>query len=107
MLLASLGLRPVGLRVVSCPTCGRCQTDELFSIAADMEEKLCDIKADLTVAVMGCAVNGPGEAREADVAAVCGERYGYIYICGRKIRSVPMPELGAALLEEVEKLLSA
>jgi len=105
VLLASLGLRPGGLRVVSCPTCGRCQTGELFAIAAVIEEKLADIKADLTVAVMGCAVNGPGEAREADVAAVCGDKNGYIYVGGRKTRSVTMSDLSSALLEEVEKLI--
>ncbi len=107
VLLTSLGLRSGGLRVVSCPTCGRCQTTELFAIASHIEEKLADIRADMTVAVMGCAVNGPGEAREADVAAVCSDRYGYIYVEGRKTRSVPMAELSDALLEEVEKLTSS
>ncbi len=104
-LLSSLGLRKAGVRVVSCPTCGRCQVSNMFEIAERVEARLAGISADLTVAVMGCAVNGPGEARDADIAAVCGKNSGLIYVLGKKVKTVPQDEIEDALLEKVQELI--
>jgi (E)-4-hydroxy-3-methylbut-2-enyl-diphosphate synthase len=105
-ILGSLELRRRGPNIVACPTCGRCETD-LTSIAANIEKNLAHIPQSLTVAVMGCMVNGPGEAKEADVGVACGRGVGILFKNGRLIRRVPGNRLGAELLKEVEKLVSA
>jgi len=102
-ILRNLGIRPGGIDVISCPTCGRCEVD-LRSIASRIEKGLSRLRGKLTVAVMGCMVNGPGEAREADLGLACGRGSGVVFRNGRIIRKVPENGLVEALLEEVEKL---
>lgn len=101
LILRTLGLRKGGIEVVSCPTCGRTQID-LISLANQVEKLVEDYPLDIKVAVMGCAVNGPGEAKEADlgVAGGCGE--GLLIKKGEIIRKVPEAQLLAALREELE-----
>lgn len=102
-ILKSLGLRQRGVNFVSCPTCGRCQIN-LIKVAEDVERRLQGIDKKITVAVMGCAVNGPGEAREADVGVAGGRGEGLIFRHGEVVRKVPEDRLADALLEEIEKL---
>ncbi len=102
-LLKALGLRSGGVRFVSCPTCGRTAID-LIKIAGEVEQRLKNCKKDITVAVMGCAVNGPGEAREADLGLAGGKGEGLIFKKGQILRKVPEEHLVDALVEEVEKL---
>ena len=101
-LLKILGLRG-GVRIVSCPTCGRTKID-LISIASEVEKRLAGCRKDITVAVMGCAVNGPGEAREADVGIAGGDGCGLIFKKGQIVRRVPESELIDSLMEEIENL---
>ena len=102
-ILKSLGLRQRGVNFVSCPTCGRCQI-ELISVAETVEKRLQGVDKKITVAVMGCAVNGPGEAREADVGVAGGKGEGLIFRHGEIVRKVAEDQLADALLEEIEKL---
>ena len=102
-ILKSLGLRKGGLEFVSCPTCGRTQID-LIGIANAVEKKLETINKDIKVAVMGCVVNGPGEAREADIGIAGGKGEGLIFKKGEIIRKVKEAELIDALMEEIDKL---
>lgn len=102
-ILKSLGLRQRGVNFVSCPTCGRCQIN-LIQVAEDVERRLQGIDKRITVAVMGCAVNGPGEAREADVGIAGGKGEGLIFRHGEIIRKVPEDQLSDALIEEINKL---
>lgn len=102
-ILKSLGLRQRGVNFVSCPTCGRCQIN-LIKLAEDVERRLQGVDKRITVAVMGCAVNGPGEAREADVGIAGGKGEGLIFRHGEIIRKVPEDQLADALLEEINKL---
>ena len=92
-----------GVKFVSCPTCGRTRID-LIGLAHQVEEALRGCQKDITVAVMGCAVNGPGEAREADLGVAGGEGEGLLFKKGKILRKVPEDQLLPALLEEVEKL---
>lgn len=101
-ILKALRLRG-GVRVVSCPTCGRTRID-LIPIAEEVERRLAGCRKDLTVAVMGCAVNGPGEAREADVGLAGGDGCGLIFRKGRIVRRVPEDRLVESLMEEIDKL---
>lgn len=102
-ILKSLGLRQRGVNFVSCPTCGRCQIN-LVEVAETVERRLQGIDKRITVAVMGCAVNGPGEAREADVGIAGGKGEGLLFRNGEVIRKVPEDQLAEALLEEINKL---
>lgn len=102
-ILKSLGLRQRGVNFVSCPTCGRCQIN-LIKVAEDVERRLQGVNKQITVAVMGCAVNGPGEAREADVGIAGGKGEGLVFRHGEVIRKVPEDQLADALLEEINKL---
>lgn len=102
-ILKSLGLRQRGVNFVSCPTCGRCQIN-LIKVAEDVERRLQNVDKQITVAVMGCAVNGPGEAREADVGVAGGKGEGLIFRKGEIVRKVSEAELADALLEEIERL---
>ncbi len=102
-ILKSLGLRQRGVNFVSCPTCGRCQIN-LIKVAEDVERRLQNIDKRITVAVMGCAVNGPGEAREADVGIAGGKGEGLLFRNGEIIRKVPENQLADALIEEINKL---
>jgi len=101
-LLKALSLRG-GIRIVSCPTCGRTKID-LISIANEVEKRLAGSKKDLTVALMGCAVNGPGEAREADIGLAGGDGVGLIFKKGKIVRRVPEDQLVEVLLEEIERM---
>ncbi|MBE6051175.1 MAG: flavodoxin-dependent (E)-4-hydroxy-3-methylbut-2-enyl-diphosphate synthase [Clostridium sp.] len=102
-ILRSLGLRKGGLEFVSCPTCGRTQID-LIGIANAVEKKLETINKDIKVAVMGCVVNGPGEAREADIGIAGGKGEGIIFKKGKIIKKVKEEELIAELMKEIEAL---
>ncbi len=102
-ILKSLGLRQRGVNFVSCPTCGRCQIN-LVKVAEDVERRLQGVDKRITVAVMGCAVNGPGEAREADVGIAGGKGEGLVFRHGEIVRKVPEDMLAEALLEEIQKL---
>ncbi len=101
-ILRSLGLRARGIDLVSCPTCGRCEVD-LMKIAAAVERKLAGFEEPLTVAVMGCMVNGPGEAREADFGVACGRGTGALFRKGRVVRKVREAGIVEALTEEIMK----
>lgn len=105
-ILRALGLRRKGIELVSCPTCGRCQIN-LFHIARAVEQRLPVTAKPLTVAVMGCTVNGPGEAQVADVGIAGGKKCGLLYRKGKLLRKVPEEELVDALIAEVEALLQS
>jgi (E)-4-hydroxy-3-methylbut-2-enyl-diphosphate synthase len=104
-MLKALELRSRGPVVIACPTCGRLEVD-LFRIAREIEQATAHIKIPLTLAVMGCAVNGPGEAREADLGVAAGRGNGMIYRQGKAIRRVKEEEIVPALLEEVERFVA-
>lgn len=103
-ILKALGLRQRGVNFVSCPTCGRCQIN-LIQVAEEVEKRLAGIDKPLTVAVMGCVVNGPGEAREADVGIAGGRGEGLLFRNGEVVRKVPESQMADALLAEVEKIV--
>lgn len=100
LILKTLGLRKGGVEVVSCPTCGRTQID-LIKLATEVEEMVADFDLDIKVAVMGCAVNGPGEAREADIGIAGGHGEGLLIKKGEIIRKVPESDLLGVLREEL------
>jgi len=102
-LLESLGLRPRTLEIISCPTCGRCQVD-VFSLADQVTEGLKDVRVPLRVAVMGCIVNGPGEAREADLGVAAGNGKGQIFVHGQVVDTVPEAEIVPALLAQAARV---
>ena len=102
-ILKDLGLRKFGIEFVSCPTCGRTSID-LIGLANKVEERCRNINKDIKVAVMGCSVIGPGEAREADIGIAGGNGYGLIFKKGEIIKKLPENELLDALMEEIEKL---
>lgn len=100
LILRTLGLRKGGIEVVSCPTCGRTKID-LIRLANQVEQMVADIPLDIKVAVMGCAVNGPGEAKEADIGIAGGIGEGLLIKKGEIIRKVPEEQLLSALKEEL------
>lgn len=100
LILKTLGLRKGGVELVSCPTCGRTQID-LIGLAGQVENMIQDINLDVKVAVMGCAVNGPGEAKEADIGIAGGKGEGLIIKKGQIIRKVPEDQLLSSLREEL------
>ena len=92
-----------GVELIACPTCGRIQVD-LFTLVKEVEEKLStDIELPIKVAVMGCIVNGPGEAEGADVAVFAGDRRGIIYVQGQRVANVPEEEILERLLKECKE----
>ena len=101
LILRTLGLRRGGVEVVSCPTCGRTRID-LINLANQVEEMVADIPLDIKVAVMGCAVNGPGEAKEADIGIAGGIGEGLLFRHGEIVRKVPEAQLLEALREELK-----
>ncbi len=103
-ILKSLKLRERGPVFISCPTCGRCQID-LIGTAEEVEQRLGDLPLPLTIAVMGCVVNGPGEAREADLGIAGGKGQGLLFRQGEIVRKVPQAELADALVEEAWRLV--
>ncbi|MCX5647841.1 MAG: flavodoxin-dependent (E)-4-hydroxy-3-methylbut-2-enyl-diphosphate synthase [Planctomycetota bacterium] len=103
-ILAELGLRPrLGIRILSCPTCGRCEVD-LIGLVEALKARTRDVLEPLTVAVMGCVVNGPGEAVEADVGVAAGKGHGMLFREGKALRKVPEKDLLDALLDEIRTL---
>ena len=103
-ILRAVGLRSRGPEIVSCPTCGRTGID-LISIAKQVEQRTRDITADIKIAVMGCVVNGPGEAREADIGIAGAKGEGIIFKKGEVIRRVPEEKLVDELMDEVGVML--
>lgn len=102
-ILESLDLRRESIQIVACPGCGRLQVD-LIRLAEEVEERTRSIRKPLTVAVMGCAVNGPGEAREADIGIAGGKGEGLLYVRGEMARKVPESQIVDALLELIEEV---
>ena len=102
-ILKAVGRAEDGINVVSCPTCGRTRID-LIAIAKEVEQRCLNIRGKkLKVAVMGCAVNGPGEAREADLGIAGGEGEGLVFRKGEILKKVPQEQLVDALMEEIER----
>ena len=102
-LLAALDLRRRGPEIISCPTCGRCQVN-LIELAGQVESRLRAVEAPVKVAVMGCVVNGPGEARDADIGVACGAGSGAVFVKGEVVRKVAEADIVDALMEEIGKL---
>ena len=100
-ILKAMGLNNEGIKFISCPTCGRTRID-LIGLAKQAEERLKDCKKNITVAIMGCAVNGPGEAREADIGIAGGHGTGLIFKKGEIIKKVPEEALLDELIKEIE-----
>ncbi|GAA3688505.1 flavodoxin-dependent (E)-4-hydroxy-3-methylbut-2-enyl-diphosphate synthase [Lentzea roselyniae] len=105
-ILASLGLRPRKLEIVSCPSCGRAQVD-VYTLAAKVEAAFDGFPHPLRVAVMGCVVNGPGEAREADLGVSCGNGKGQIFVKGEVIKTVPEHQIVETLVDEALRIARA
>jgi (E)-4-hydroxy-3-methylbut-2-enyl-diphosphate synthase len=104
-ILESLNLRPRGLEIVSCPSCGRAQVD-VYTLANEVTAGLDGLDVPLRVAVMGCVVNGPGEAREADLGVASGNGKGQIFVRGEVIKTVPEALIVETLIEEAMRLAS-
>jgi (E)-4-hydroxy-3-methylbut-2-enyl-diphosphate synthase len=102
-ILQFLKLRPYGPNIISCPTCGRTKID-LISIAIEVENRLATSKKDVTVAIMGCVVNGPGEAREADIGIAGGNGEAVLFKKGQIVRKVREDDIIDVLMEEIEKI---
>ncbi|MGB4705981.1 MAG: flavodoxin-dependent (E)-4-hydroxy-3-methylbut-2-enyl-diphosphate synthase [Aquiluna sp.] len=102
-ILESLNLRPRKLEIVSCPSCGRAQVD-VYTLANDVTEGLSHLTVPIRVAVMGCVVNGPGEAREADLGVASGNGKGQIFVKGEIIKTVPEAEIVQTLIEEANRI---
>lgn len=102
-ILKAAGLRRDGVNIISCPTCGRTRID-LIGLVNRVDEALKDCKKPITVAVMGCVVNGPGEAREADIGIAGGDGCGLIFEKGQAVEKLPYDELLPALLKRIEEL---
>lgn len=104
LILSSLGIRAYGPNIISCPICGRCEVD-LLNIANKIEAKLSPLKTNITVAVMGCMVNGPGEAREADIGVACGRGAGVVFKKGKLVRRLKEDEIVPEFIAEVYSLV--
>jgi len=105
-LLESLGLRErKGLDLIACPSCGRSEVD-VIKIANEAQDALNALDVPLQVAVMGCVVNGPGEARHADLGIAAGRKRGHLFIQGQIIKVVPEDEMVDALVEEAKKIMA-
>ena len=102
-ILKAAGLRRTGVNIIACPTCGRTRIN-LIRLANEVELALADCEKPITVAVMGCVVNGPGEAREADVGVAGGDGCGILFVKGKQLKKLPYDELLPALLEYIEQL---
>jgi (E)-4-hydroxy-3-methylbut-2-enyl-diphosphate synthase len=105
-ILESLNLRPRKLEIVSCPSCGRAQVD-VYKLANDVTAGLEKMTVPLRVAVMGCVVNGPGEAREADLGVASGNGKGQIFVKGEVIKTVPEEDIVATLIEEANRMAAS
>ena len=102
-ILKAAGLRKEGVNIISCPTCGRTRID-LIGLVNKVDEALKDCQKPITVAVMGCVVNGPGEAREADIGIAGGDGWGMIFEKGQQVEKLPYDELLPALLHRIDNL---
>ena len=102
-ILKAAGLRQEGVNIISCPTCGRTRID-LIGLVNQVDQALKNCQKPITVAVMGCVVNGPGEAREADIGIAGGDGWGMIFEKGEQVEKLPYEELLPALLRRIEKL---
>ncbi len=102
-ILKAAGLRKEGVNIISCPTCGRTRID-LIGLVNKVDEALKDCEKPITVAVMGCVVNGPGEAREADIGIAGGDGWGMIFEKGEQVEKLPYDELLPALLKRIDNL---
>jgi (E)-4-hydroxy-3-methylbut-2-enyl-diphosphate synthase len=102
-ILSSLGIRKRGADVISCPICGRCEVN-LPTIADEVEKRLLSIRVPLTVAVMGCMVNGPGEAKEADIGIACGKGVGILFKQGQLVRRIKEADIIDEFVAEVQDL---
>ena len=102
-ILKAAGLRKEGVNIISCPTCGRTRID-LIGLVNRVDEALRECQKPITVAVMGCVVNGPGEAREADIGIAGGDGWGMIFEKGEQVEKLPYEELLPALLRRIERL---
>ena len=102
-ILKAAGLRKDGVNIISCPTCGRTRID-LIGLVNQVDEALKDCKKPITVAVMGCIVNGPGEAKEADIGIAGGDGWGMIFEKGKQVDKLPYDQLLPALLKRIESL---
>lgn len=103
-ILRALDLRHRGPEFISCPTCGRCEID-LFDVVAEVEKALSHVKASPKVAIMGCVVNGPGEAKEADIGIAGGRGHGLLFKKGKPAGKIPEQDMAKVLIEEVKKLI--
>lgn len=103
-LLQVLELRPSGINVIACPSCGRAEVD-VHKLAAEVERRTSHLDKNITIAVMGCAVNGPGESREADIGIAGGVRKGLLYLKGEKEHTIPEEELVDSLIARIESEL--
>ena len=103
-ILRALNLRHRGPEIISCPTCGRCEID-LFNLVEKVERELSGIKSSPRVAVMGCVVNGPGEAKEADIGIAGGRRQGILFRKGQLVKKIPEKEMACVLIEEVKRMV--
>jgi len=102
-ILKALGIRRHGADIISCPTCGRCRID-LFDIAEKVEHALISKPQPISVAIMGCMVNGPGEAREADIGIAGADGTGILFKKGKVVQTVPQEQLVDLLLREIDKM---
>ena len=102
-ILRAAGLRKEGVNIISCPTCGRTRID-LIGLVNQVDEALKNCEKSITVAVMGCVVNGPGEAREADIGIAGGDGWGMIFEKGEQVEKLPYDELLPALLKRIDKM---
>lgn len=103
-LLAALDLRKHGAQIVSCPTCGRCEVPDLLALVAQLERRIGEIRKPLSVALMGCVVNGVGEGKSADLGIACGRDQGILFIHGEPVRNVKPDEFIDTLISEANKL---
>jgi len=102
-ILGALRLRRRGPEIISCPTCGRCEID-LFRLAEEVESRLTGLKEPLKIALMGCVVNGPGEAAEADIGIAGGKGQGLLFRCGKAVRKVREADFADELLREISRM---
>ena len=103
-ILRGLKLRERGVELISCPTCGRCEID-LIGLTHEVEKRLLRVKTPLKVAIMGCVVNGPGEAKEADVGIAGGRGQGILFKKGEIVEKIPETNLMSRLLEEISVMI--
>ena len=104
-ILRAMGIRKVGPDIISCPTCGRCEID-LFKLAQEVEDRLKGMKEYLKIALMGCVVNGPGEAAEADVGIAGGRGYGLLFKKGKVIKKIKEQDFAASLFNEINSMIA-